>query len=38
MSWRNSAIVTVDFFAVMVGLLIAAPFLLILASPFLVTY
>ncbi len=38
MSWQKSAIVTMDLFAVIVGLLIAAPFVLILASPFLVTY
>ena len=38
MFWQNSAIVTMDCFAVMAGLLIASPFLLILASPFLVTY
>ncbi len=38
MSWQKSAVVTMDCFAVIVGVLIAAPFLLILASPFLVTY
>ena len=38
MFWQKSAIVTMDVFAVIVGLLIAAPFVLILASPFLVTY
>ncbi len=38
MFWQKSAFVTMDCFAVMVGLLIASPFLLILASPFLVTY
>ena len=38
MFWQKSAIVTMDCFAVMTGLLIAAPFLLILVSPFLVTY
>ncbi len=38
MSWQKSAIVTMDCFAVMTGLLIASPFLLILASPFLMTY
>ena len=37
MFWQKSAIVTMDCFAVMTGLLIASPFLLILASPFLVT-
>lgn len=38
MSWQNSAIVTMDCVAVVAGLLMASPFLLILASPFLVTY
>ena len=38
MSWQKSAIVTMDFVAVMTGVLMALPFLLILASPFLVTY
>ena len=38
MFWQKSAIVTMDCFAVMIGLLIASPFLLVLASPFLVTY
>ncbi len=38
MSWQKSAIVTMDGFAVIVGLLIATPFFLILASPFLVPY
>jgi hypothetical protein len=38
MSWQKSAIVTMDCFAVIAGLLIASPFFLILASPFLVTY
>jgi len=38
MFWQKSAIVTLDCFAVMAGLLIASPFLLILASPFLMTY
>ncbi len=38
MSWQKSANVTMDCFAVMIGLLMASPFLLILASPFLVTY
>jgi hypothetical protein len=35
---QKSAIVTMDCIAVMAGLLMASPFLLILASPFLVTY
>jgi hypothetical protein len=38
MTWQNSANVTMDCFAVMAGLLMATPFFLILASPFLVTY
>ena len=38
MSWQKSAIVTMDCFAVITGLLMALPFLLILAAPFLVTY
>ena len=35
---QNSAKVTMDCIAVLAGLLMASPFLLILASPFLVTY
>ena len=38
MSWRKSAIFTVDCAAVLAGVLIAAPFVLILTSPFLVSY
>jgi hypothetical protein len=38
MSWQKSAMVTMDCFAVMAGLLMALPFLLILTSPFLVSY
>ena len=38
MFFQKSAIVTMDCIAVMAGFLIAAPFFLILASPFLVTY
>ncbi len=38
MTWQNSAKMTMDCVAVMTGLLMASPFLLILASPFLVTY
>ncbi len=38
MSWQKSAIVTMDCFAVIAGLLMALPFLLILTSPFLMTY
>ncbi len=37
MSWRKNAIFAVDCAAVLVGVLIAAPFVLILASPFLVS-
>ena len=35
MSWRKSTIFTMDCAAVLVGLMIAAPFFLILASPFI---
>ncbi len=38
MTWQKGAMVTIDLFAVIIGLLIAAPFFLILVSPFLVTY
>ncbi len=38
MSWRKSAIFAVDCAAVLLGVLIAAPFLLILTSPFLFLY
>jgi len=38
MFWRKSTIYALDFIAVMVGLAIAAPFVLILTSPFLVSY
>ncbi len=38
MSWRKNAIFAVDCAAVLAGLLIAAPFVLMLASPFLVSY
>ncbi len=38
MSWQKSAMMTMDFLAVIIGLLIATPFLLILTSPFLVSY
>jgi hypothetical protein len=38
MSWHNSAKLTIDCVAVVTGLLMATPFLLILASPFLITY
>lgn len=35
MSWRKSTIFTLDCVAVLAGLLIAAPFVLALSSPFL---
>ncbi len=38
MSWRRTTIFAVDCAAVLIGVLIAAPFVLILASPFLVSY
>ncbi len=38
MSWHNSAKLTIDCVAVVTGLLMATPFLLILASPFLIAY
>ena len=38
MSWRRTTIFAVDCAAVLVGVLIAAPFVLILASPFLVSH
>ncbi len=38
MFWRKSAIYALDCFAVMAGLLIATPFVLILTSPFLIGY
>ncbi len=38
MSWRRTTIFAVDCAAVLVGVLIAAPFVLMLASPFLVSY
>ena len=38
MSWRKSAIFAVDCAAVLAAVLIAAPFVLILTSPFLVSY
>lgn len=34
MFWRKSAIVTIDCLACLVGLLMAAPFVLILLAPF----
>ncbi len=38
MSWRDFTIFTMDCAAVTAGLLIAAPFVLILASPFIVQF
>ncbi len=38
MSWRKTTIFAVDCAAVLVGVLIAAPFVLILTSPFLFSY
>ncbi len=38
MSWQKSKIFTLDCAAVIAGLLIAAPFFLILASPFIAGY
>ncbi len=38
MFWRKSAIFTMDCAAVCAGLLIASPFFLILASPFIVGF
>ncbi len=38
MSWRKSAIFAVDCAAVLLGVLIAAPFVMILTSPFLLLY
>jgi hypothetical protein len=34
MFWRKSTIVTVDVLALMVGILIATPFLLVFLAPF----
>ncbi len=38
MSWQKSAVFTIDCVATFIGLLLALPFVLILASPFLVSY
>ncbi len=38
MSWQKSAVFTVDCIAAVIGLLLALPFVLILASPFMVSY
>jgi hypothetical protein len=38
MSWQKSTVFTVDCIATFIGMLLALPFVLILASPFLVSY
>ncbi len=38
MSWQKSAVFAVDCAAVLTGVLIAAPFVLVLISPFLASY
>ncbi len=38
MSWQKSAVFIVDCVATVIGLLLALPFVMILASPFLVSY
>ncbi len=38
MSWRKSTVFTVDCIATFIGLLLALPFVVILASPFVVSY
>lgn len=38
MFWQKCATFTIDCAATMAGLLMAVPFVLILASPFLITY
>jgi hypothetical protein len=38
MSWRNGTIFTIDCAAVFAGILIAAPFMMILSAPFLGAY
>lgn len=38
MSWQKSAVFTVDCIATCIGLLLALPFVLVLASPFMVSY
>ncbi len=38
MSWQKSAVFIVDCVATIIGLLLALPFIMILASPFLVSY
>ena len=38
MSWQKSTVFTVDCIATFIGLLLALPFVMILASPFTVSY
>lgn len=38
MFWRKSSIYALDFIAILAGLAIATPFLLILTSPFIAGY
>jgi hypothetical protein len=38
MSWKTGAIFTIDFTAIMAGVLIAAPFALVLSAPFIAGY
>ncbi len=38
MSWQKSAVFAVDCVAIFIGLLLALPFVMILASPFMGSY
>ena len=38
MSWQKSTVFTVDCLATIIGVLLALPFVMILASPFMVSY
>ncbi len=38
MPWQNNTIFAIDCAAILVGLMLALPFILILASPFMVSY
>lgn len=38
MSWQKSTIFAIDCAATLVGLMLALPFILILASPFMASY
>jgi hypothetical protein len=38
MSWQKTTVFTIDCVATFVGLLMALPFVLILLSPFMITY